>query len=82
LDAGTSSVRTLLFDGEGRELDGFGSQIPYQVTTTSDGGVEVDADQLSGLAVQSLSAIHAQMQQADCGPRHWRSTPSGTTCWV
>ena len=46
LDAGTSSVRTLLFDGEGRELDGFGTQIPYQVATTADGGVEVDAETL------------------------------------
>ena len=26
-----------------RELDGFGTQIPYQVSTTADGGVEVDA---------------------------------------
>ena len=68
LDAGTSSVRTLLFDGEGRELDGFGTQIPYQVATTADGGVEVDADQLSGLAIQSLSAIHAQMRPAGLRP--------------
>jgi gluconokinase len=68
LDAGTSSVRTLLFDGEGRESDGFGTQIPYQVATTADGGVEVDADQLSGLAIQSLSAIHAQMRTAGRRP--------------
>jgi len=68
LDAGTSSVRTLLFDGAGRELDGFGAQIPYQVVTTADGGVEVDADELSGLAVRSLSEIHAQIRAAG-GPR-------------
>ncbi|MFN7995041.1 MAG: gluconokinase [Bryobacteraceae bacterium] len=68
LDAGTSSVRTLLFDGEGNELDGFGSQIPYQVSTTQDGGVEIDADHLSDLAVQSISAIHEQARAAKIRP--------------
>ena len=68
LDAGTSSVRTLLFDGKGCELDGFGTQIPYQVETTGDGGVEMDADRLSDLAIQSLSAIHTQMRAAGLRP--------------
>jgi gluconokinase len=68
LDAGTSSVRTLLFDGEGRELDGFGTQIPYQVRTTADGGVEMDADHLSELAIQSLSDIHGEMRAAGLRP--------------
>lgn len=74
LDAGTSSVRSLLFDGAGRELEGFGAQIPYQAVTTADGGVEVDADELSGLAIQSLSAIHTQIQAAG-GPR-----PAAVAC--
>jgi gluconokinase len=64
LDAGTSSVRTLLFDAAGRELEGFGAQIGYQPATTADGGVEVDADELSALAAQSLSTIHGQMRAA------------------
>ena len=68
LDAGTYSVRTLLFDGAGRELDGFGAHIPYQPETTADGGVEMDADDLSGLAAQCLSTIHAQMQAAGLRP--------------
>ena len=68
LDVGTSSVRTLLFDGQGRELEGFGTQIPYQVTTTADGGVEVDAGHLSSLAIQSLSDIHKEVQAAGLRP--------------
>ena len=47
LDVGTSSVRALLYDGRGREIDGFSTQIPYQVHTTADVSVEVDADELA-----------------------------------
>ncbi len=68
LDIGTSSVRTLLFDVQGRELDGFATQIPYQPQATADGGVEVDADDLSNLAIRSLSKIHAQIQASGRRP--------------
>jgi gluconokinase len=68
LDVGTSSVRTLLFDGRGREVEGFGARLPYEVRTTADGGVEVDAEELAGLAVQGLSEVHAQMKAARLGP--------------
>ncbi|PYU95354.1 MAG: carbohydrate kinase [Acidobacteria bacterium] len=68
LDVGTSSVRTLLFDERGREVDGFGAHIPYEVHTTADGGVEVDADELAGLVVEGLSEIHAQMKVARLRP--------------
>ena len=67
LDVGTSSVRTALFDERGREV-GFGAHIPYEVHTTADGGVEVDADELAGLAVQALSEVHAQMRAAGLRP--------------
>jgi gluconokinase len=49
-------------------LDGFGTQIPYQPATTADGGVEVDADELSGLAIRALSDIHGQIRAADAPP--------------
>lgn len=68
LDAGTSSVRTLLFDAQGRELAGFGAQIPYEVRTTADGGVEIDPDHLSDLAIQCLSDIHSQIEAAGLRP--------------
>ncbi|MEO8663532.1 MAG: gluconokinase, partial [Bryobacteraceae bacterium] len=64
LDIGSSSVRTLLFDGEARQVHGFGAQLAYRVTTTADGGVEADADELVALAVQALSVLHGQMAEA------------------
>jgi gluconokinase len=68
LDVGTSSVRTLLFDANGCEVQGFGVHLPYQVVTTADGGVEVDGDELSELAVRSLCHIHAQMKASGLRP--------------
>ncbi len=49
-------------------MEGFGSQVPYQETTTSDGGVEIDAEQLSDLAIRSLTAIHQQVESAGRRP--------------
>jgi gluconokinase len=63
LDVGTSSVRSLLFNQRAEEMEGFGIQIPYEVKTTSDGGVEVGADQLAELVVKSLSVLHQQIQE-------------------
>jgi gluconokinase len=68
LDAGSSSVRTLLYDENARQVEGFGSQLSHEATTTADGGVEIDADKLFALAVRSLSDIHGQMQSAGRRP--------------
>ncbi len=61
-------MRTLLFDGRARQVEGFGTQIPYRVNTTPDGGVEVDADELARLAIESLDEIHHQMKAAGMRP--------------
>ncbi len=42
LDAGTSSVRALAFDRRGRAISGTETQIAYELTTTPDGGAEMD----------------------------------------
>jgi gluconokinase len=68
LDVGTSSVRTLLFDAQGRQQDGFGEQIAYQIDTTPDGGAEVSASKLLDLSTQCLSAIHHQMRSTGLRP--------------
>ena len=62
LDIGTSSVRSLLFDGNGREVDGFGDQIAYHVHTTADGGFEMDPDALVDLTAQSLDQLCSQLR--------------------
>ncbi len=77
LDAGSSSVRTLLYDGQGREIPGFGVQLPYELRVTPGGGVEVDADFLCGICVQSLSAIHQQIT----GTPTWPTAVAVCTFW-
>jgi gluconokinase len=68
LDAGSSSVRTLLFDAQGRPVDGFGTQLPYTFDTTPDGGVQIDADRLVDLCVKALSAACIQLRHANIRP--------------
>ncbi len=46
LDVGTSSVRTLLYDALGRQIERIEGRTKYQMTATPDGGVEIDADVL------------------------------------
>lgn len=68
LDVGTSSARSMLFDGDACVVDGFGTQLPYEVSTTADGGVEVDADVLAELVFKALDAIQAQVAAAGLRP--------------
>src|SRR4051812_22034306 len=60
LDVGTSSVRAALFDARGRELDGSEFRIARGLTTTAEGGSEIDPD----LAVtQVLGALDGCISQ-------------------
>ena len=68
LDVGTSSVRALLFGADGREVDGFGEQISYKVHITSDGGFEMDADELVKLTAQALDKLCEQLRGAKLKP--------------
>ncbi|BDI30213.1 gluconate kinase [Capsulimonas corticalis] len=62
LDMGTSSVRAMLFDRRGRELPGHEQQMPYVQQTTSDGGVETDAE---SLIERTVECIRRLMRGAD-----------------
>jgi gluconokinase len=68
LDVGSSSARTLLFSLDGREVEGFGSQVPYRAHTTPDGGWEIDANQLADIAARSIGEICAQIRGKDIKP--------------
>jgi gluconokinase len=57
LDLGTSSARAILFDSEARNVSGLESQIPYRMTTTRDGGVEIDADFLVEIVARSIDQL-------------------------
>jgi gluconokinase len=49
-------------------VQGFGKQIAYDVTTTADGGVEVDPRALFRLSVECLADIHMQLGKAGLRP--------------
>lgn len=57
LDIGTSSTRALIFDCQGRTVRNSECQIEFEMTTTSDGGAEVDADLLLQLVCQSIDDV-------------------------
>jgi gluconokinase len=63
LDLGTSSIRAFLFNGQFERLEDFGAQIQYQVSTTPDGGVEIDPDLLVRITCQCLDTLYARMKE-------------------
>jgi gluconokinase len=68
LDLGTSSVRALLFDNAFAHYDGIALQKKYSITTTPDGGVEVNPDVLVDLTSECLDALQSQMSQRNLKP--------------
>src|SRR5579859_7565541 len=54
LDVGTSSTRALLFDATGASVPGVVSQHTYKLTTSNQGEVSVDADQLLTVVAQTI----------------------------
>lgn len=56
IDIGSSSVRTLIYDGEGRPVDNSESQLTHDLETTADGGSMADAIVLFDLLCTALDA--------------------------
>jgi gluconokinase len=66
LDIGTSSTRAMLYDAHGVAVPGVQSQLTYQVTTSHDGEVSVDADFLFSLVVRTIDeTLHAAGKRAE-----------------
>lgn len=69
----------MLFNASGDAVAGFGKQISYEITTTPDGGVEIDPHLLYRLAAECLATIRAQIAaqgiraQAVAGSGFWHS---------
>ena len=68
LDVGSSSARTLLFGFDGRQIENFGSQVPYRAHTTPDGGWEIDPAELTTIATSAITAICEQMRAKGIKP--------------
>jgi len=57
LDVGTSSTRALLFDAHGTTVPGRISQRVYKLTTSPQGEVSIDADELVSVVVQTIDDV-------------------------
>lgn len=57
IDAGTSSVRALIFDQRGNAVEGAEEQLPYRIDTTPDGGATYDADSLLELTIDTIDRL-------------------------
>ena len=68
LDVGSSSARTLLFGADGRAVEGVGSQTPYQAHTSEDGGWEMDAQELTRIVAECLTAVCGQLRAKGIRP--------------
>ncbi len=67
LDVGTSSVRAMLFDALARGIRGMAVAVQQEMRTTSDGGVEADADSMVDL---TLVAVDRLLASAGLHARH------------
>jgi gluconokinase len=59
IDVGSSSVRTGLYDRLGRRVHELGARLAYEMRTTADGGVEVDAGALVELVERAVDVVLA-----------------------
>ncbi|MCS7222193.1 MAG: gluconokinase [Anaerolineae bacterium] len=60
LDIGTSSLRVLLFDAQGRQVSGVEARTQYTVHTTPDGGAELDPQAVLAAAIECFDQALAQ----------------------
>jgi gluconokinase len=75
-DAGTTSVKTLVFDQNAAARFPLPS-VPYELLTTADGGVEVPIPAIFAATVETLDAAHAALVEAGQKP----DAVSLTTFW-
>lgn len=57
IDVGSSSVRALLYDGRGDQIDGSEKQLPYSQTMTADGGSESNPATLLELVCHCIDHV-------------------------
>lgn len=54
IDMGSSSIRSLLFDAAGRQIDDSEAQLPHDLVTSADGGSEADPVALLDLTLRCI----------------------------
>lgn len=76
LDLGTSSFRALLFDRQGRAVEGSEEQLRHTLRTTADGGAEAGPEALFELLVHCIDGVLDRI-----GPRAADIVAVGQSCF-
>ena len=79
LDVGSSSVRALLFDASGRQVEGYRAQLTYREDATPDGGVEVNPECLAELTIDPNPFALAVAEAAFAPNRLGQAFPTAST---
>lgn len=81
IDLGTSSARSALYDADAQLVEGVYAQIPYQMTTTPDGGVEIEADRLLELVFRVIDDLLRKCDQLQIDLKGQVATIGTCTFW-
>jgi gluconokinase len=65
LDIGSSGARAVIFDVQGRAVEGAGAREPYTLRTTPEGGSEIEADPLLTRVWRCLDQVTARAEMLD-----------------
>ncbi len=63
IDIGSSSIRSMVFDCDGRSIADCSVQIPYELDSGDDGQVTIDADRVLHTTVACIDGSHAALLQ-------------------
>jgi len=63
LDIGTSSVRSKLFDAAGEEVEGVGTQVPYRMERTQEGGEFIHPETLCEIIYEAIDRADQDAQR-------------------
>ncbi|CAN5769003.1 gluconokinase [soil metagenome] len=63
IDIGSSSIRSMVFDSDGRSIIDFSLQIPYELYSGADGQVTIDAGRILDTAVACIDGSQKTLQQ-------------------
>ena len=80
LDAGTSSVRAIVYDARGRAIQGAAATGAVPPHATPDGGVEVNADALVACTAAVVDALARRAPAAFGAVCAVAASTSGTAC--
>ncbi|MSU62723.1 MAG: carbohydrate kinase [Pedosphaera sp.] len=69
LDVGSSSIRAMVFDSDGRQIEGLQTEVEHHTKTTHDGGAVFDADAIAQRTIECVAALQEKKAFRHCRKR-------------